>query len=73
MREHVLKMFDCLNTLEILVIEIDAESQIDIILKSLPHSFNQFKLNYSMNKRIFTLIELLKHFISNGGYYQGPS
>ena len=35
-REHVLKMFDHLNTLEILGGEIDIEFQIDIILESLP-------------------------------------
>ena len=40
MRDHVLKMFDHLNTLEILGGEIDVESQIDIILESLPDSFN---------------------------------
>ena len=39
-REHVLKIFDHLNTLEILGGEIDGESQIDIILESLPNSFN---------------------------------
>ena len=49
-REHVLKMFDHLNTLEILGGEINVESQIDIILESRPNSFNQFKLNCIMNK-----------------------
>ena len=39
-REHVLKMFDHVNILEILGGEIDAEFQIDIILESLPDSFN---------------------------------
>ena len=39
-REHVLKIFDHLNTLEILGGEIDAKSQIDIILKLLPDFFN---------------------------------
>ena len=54
-RDHVLKIFDHLNTLEILGGEIDAESQIDIILESLPDSFNQFKLNYILNKIDFIL------------------
>ena len=45
MRNHILKMFDHLNTLKILGGEIDAESQIDIILESMSDSFNQFKLN----------------------------
>ena len=40
LREHVLKLFDYLNTREILGGEIDAESQIDIILESLPNYFN---------------------------------
>ena len=39
-RDHVLKIFDHLNTLEILGGEIDGESQIDIILELLPDSFN---------------------------------
>ena len=53
--EHVLKLFDHLNTLDILGGEIYVESQINIILDS----FNQFKLNYNMNKINFTLTELL--------------
>ena len=60
LRDHILKMFDHLNTLEILGSEIDAKSQIDIILESQPNSFHQFKLNCSMNKIDFILSELLK-------------
>ena len=59
MRDHVLKMFDHLNTSEILGGGIDGESKIDIILKSLLDSFNQFKLNCSMNKIDFIFYELL--------------
>ena len=58
-REYVLKMFDHLNTLEILGSEIDGESHTDIIPKSMSDSFNQFQLNCSMNKNNFTLYELL--------------
>ena len=58
-REHLLKMFDSLNTLEVLGAEIDGESQVDIILESLPDSFSQFKLNYSMNKMSLSLGELV--------------
>ena len=58
-RDHVLKIFYHLNTLEILGGEIDAKSQIDIILELLPDSFNQFKLNCSINKIDFILSELL--------------
>ena len=58
-REHALKMIGFLNELEILGAEIDADSQIDIILQSLPDSFNQFRLNYLMNKKNYTLSELM--------------
>ncbi|XP_057459282.1 uncharacterized protein LOC130749944 [Actinidia eriantha] len=54
-REHALKMISFLNELEILGAKIDADSQIDIILQSLPDSFNQFRLNYLMNKNHYTL------------------
>ncbi|GFY95444.1 hypothetical protein Acr_10g0008290 [Actinidia rufa] len=58
-REHALKMIGFLNELEILGAEIDADSQIDIILQSSPDSFNQFRLNYLMNKNHYTLSELM--------------
>ncbi|XP_057481989.1 uncharacterized protein LOC130768901 [Actinidia eriantha] len=58
-REHALKMIDFLNKLEILGAEIDTDSQIDIILQSLLDSFNQFRLNYLMNKNHYTLSELM--------------
>ena len=57
--DNVLKIFDHLNTLEILGGEIDDESKINIILESLLDSFNQFKLNCSTNKIDFILLELL--------------
>ena len=58
-RDHILKIFDHLNTREILGCETDVESQIDIILESLPNSFNQLRLNCSMNEIDFILSELL--------------
>ena len=51
--------------------EIDAESQIDIILELLPDSFNQFKLNCSMNKIDFTLAELLNELQAVKGIIKG--
>ena len=39
--------------------EIDSETQVDAILASLPNSFNQFIMNYNMNKMVVTLLELL--------------
>ena len=53
-REHCLKMISYLNTLEVLGADIDGESQADMILQSLPESFKEFRLNYNMNKKIYT-------------------
>ena len=41
-RDHVLKMIAQLNELEILGEEIDGESQVDIVLMSLPEFFKKF-------------------------------
>ena len=57
---HVLKIIAHLNELEILEDKIDGETQVDIVLMSLPESFKNFRLNYSMSKRSYTLVELLK-------------
>ena len=46
-RDRVLKMIVHLNRLEILGAKIDSESQVDIVLMSLPGSFKNFCLNYS--------------------------
>ena len=59
-RDHVLKMISHLNELEILGAEIDGESQVDIVLMSLPESYKNFRLNYSMSKESYSLAELLK-------------
>ena len=58
-REHVLKMISFINELDMLGVEIDRETQVDAILASLPDSFNQFIMNYNMNKMVVTLLELL--------------
>ena len=49
-----------LNELEILEAKIDGESQVDIVLMSLPESFKNFRLNYSISKWSYSLVELLK-------------
>ncbi|XXG72909.1 hypothetical protein AAC387_Pa07g1903 [Persea americana] len=59
-RDHVLKMMELLNELQVLGAEIDGETQINIILQSLTDSFKNFCLNYNMNKLNFSLVELLK-------------
>ena len=59
-QDHILKMTAHLNKLEILGDEIDGESQVDIVLMSLPKSLKKFCLNYIMSKRSYSLVELLK-------------
>ena len=59
-RDHVLKIISHLNELKILGAEIDSESQVDIVLISLPESYKNFRLNYSMSKGSYSLAELLK-------------
>ena len=52
---------------------IDAESQIDMILKSLPDSFNHFKINYNMNKMNLTLTELSSQLVATEGIMKKKS
>ena len=52
-------MISYLNTLEVLGADIDGESQADVMLQSLLESFKEFRLNYNMNKKIYTLSELM--------------
>ena len=56
-------MISNLNTLEVLGANIDGESQVDMILQSLPKSFKEFKLNYNMNKKIYSLFELMNELV----------
>lgn len=58
-RDHVLKMIGLLNELEILGTKIDKESQVEMILQTLLDSFQQFCLNYNMNKMDLSLAKLL--------------
>ena len=67
MREHCLRMISNMNTLEVLGADIDGESQVDMILHSLPESFKEFKLNYNMNKKIYSLSELMNELVAAEG------
>ena len=58
-REHVLKIIGFLNELETLGATIDTQTQVDIILNSLPESFAQLKLNYYINQAIRELMSSL--------------
>ena len=57
--ERVLKMISFLNELETLCAAIDTQTQVDIILNSLPTSFAQFRLNYNVNQKNFSMSELM--------------
>ena len=59
-RDHMILIISHLNEMEIMGAEIDGETQVDMILETLPEMFDNFKLNYSMNKLSYTLPELMK-------------
>ncbi|XP_030940093.1 uncharacterized protein LOC115965017 [Quercus lobata] len=42
---------------------IDGESQADMILQSLPESPKEFRLNYNVNKKIYTLSKLMNELV----------
>ena len=66
-REHCLRMISNLNTLEVLGTDIDGESQVDMILQSLPESFKEFRLNYNMNKKIYSFSKLMNELVAAEG------
>ena len=70
-REHCLKMISNLNTFEVLGADIDGESQVDMILQSPPESFKKFRLNYNMNKKIYSLSELMNDLVAAEGILNG--
>ncbi|KAK8685710.1 hypothetical protein V6N13_124747 [Hibiscus sabdariffa] len=56
---HVIKMMGYIQTLEKLGFPLNDELVIDVVLQSLPDSFNQFVLNFNMNEINKTLPQLL--------------
>ena len=64
---YCLRMISNLNTLEVLGADIDGESQVDMILQSLLESFKEFRLNYNMNKKVYTLSELMNELVATEG------
>ena len=66
-REHCLKMISYLNTLEVLGTDIDGESQVDMILQSLPKLIEEFIFNYNMHKKIYTLSKLMNELVAMEG------
>ncbi|XP_050245972.1 uncharacterized protein LOC126693971 [Quercus robur] len=66
-RKHCLTMISNLNKLEVLGADIDGESQVDMILQSLLESFKEFRHNYNMNKKIYSLSELMNELVAAEG------
>ena len=60
-------MISHLNTLEVLITYIEEESQADMILQSLPESFKEFRLNYNMKKKNYTLFGLMNELVAVEG------
>ena len=60
-QQHLLKMIFAQNDLDVLGAKIDTESQINMILQSLPNSFKHFEINY--NKMEMTIAELSRKLI----------
>ena len=58
--DYCLKIISYLKELEILGATVDRKTQVDMLLETLPDSFNQFKLNYTMNKMTLPLPKLMK-------------
>ena len=72
-REHVLRMMEYLNEIEVLGGFIDGDTKIDIILHSLPRSYENFRLNVIMSKKGYTLAELLTDLVAAEGLMgKGP-
>ena len=60
-------MISHLNTQEVLGADIDGESQANMILQSLSESFKEFRLNYNINKKIYTFSELMNELVASKG------
>ena len=56
---HVLKMIGYIETLDRLGFPLNLELATDLILQSLPNSYNQFVMNYNMNEIDKTLPQML--------------
>ena len=58
-RDHVLKMMDYLIEVEIHGVQINDKTKINMVIESLPDTFKEFKVNYILNNKDMTLIELI--------------
>ncbi|KAL5857343.1 hypothetical protein ACOSQ3_004801 [Xanthoceras sorbifolium] len=59
-KDHMMKVIAHLNIIELNGVEIDSETKIDKIVNLLLDSFDQFKLDYSLNNKEYTLQGLMQ-------------
>ncbi|KAL0420751.1 UNVERIFIED_CONTAM: hypothetical protein Slati_3098000 [Sesamum latifolium] len=62
-QEHGVKMLSLLEKLKDLKANLEKETYIDVILQSLPPSFNSFIVNYNMNGLDKDLHELINTLV----------
>ncbi|KAK0574722.1 hypothetical protein LWI29_028097 [Acer saccharum] len=59
-KDHMMKVIAHLNIAELHGAEIAGETKIDMVVNSLSDSFDQFKLDYTLNKKEYTLQGLMQ-------------
>ncbi|KAK0577895.1 hypothetical protein LWI29_001967 [Acer saccharum] len=59
-KDHMMKVIAHLNIAELHGAEIDGETKIYMVVNSLSDSFDQFKLDYTLNKKEYTLQGLMQ-------------
>ena len=62
-QEHGVKMFSLVEKLKDLKTDLEIETYINVILQSLPHSFDLFIMNYNMNGLDKGLHELINKLV----------
>ncbi|XP_024035519.1 uncharacterized protein LOC127899272 [Citrus sinensis] len=58
-RDHVLKMMDYLNEVEIHGVQVNDKTKINMVIEYLPDTFNKFKVSYILNNKDTALLELM--------------
>lgn len=68
-RDHVLKIMDYLNEVEIHGGEIDDKTKINMVIESLPDTFREFKVSYILSNKDMTLVQLMYELHAIEEYY----
>lgn len=56
----MINMIILFNEMKILGVDIDGQIEVDMVLETFLDSFRQFKLNYTMDKLMMSLLELIR-------------